>query len=87
MFLIKVNSAFYMKHIDTVVIGGEVTGSIKNGAVLVDKDNPQNEYTTKGVVLVDDKDKTYSDRILDIQLIPGNYLAEELIGRTLVNKD
>ncbi|GKX29621.1 hypothetical protein SH1V18_21010 [Vallitalea longa] len=87
MFSIKVISVYDMRHFNTVVISGEVKGSLKNGDILIDKENPNHEYITKGLVIVDGGKNTYCSNVLNIQLVSGNYLPENLIGKSLINRD
>lgn len=87
MFSIKVNSAFELKNYNIVVIEGQVEGSLENGGILIEKDKPEFEYVTKGVVLVDGKNVKHSADRLNIQLVSGNYKAEDLVGKTLINKE
>jgi len=86
VFKINVDSAYDLKHLNIVVIEGEVEGSLEVGGILVEKDNINNEYVTKGLVFVNGTKTTTSNKRMDIQLVAVNYIAEELVGKTLVNK-
>jgi hypothetical protein len=78
-----------LKNINIVAIEGdvEVEGSFEKGAILVDKDEPNNEYKTKGVYFADGPNVVISSKKLNLQLEPGDYKAEDLIGKTLISKE
>lgn len=86
MFSIKITSAFYLKNINIVAVDGDVVGELENGAVLYDRDNSENSYKSKGIFFVDGPNVKLSSKKLNIQLEPGSYQAEDLIGKTLVSK-
>jgi hypothetical protein len=88
MFEIKVNSAFFLSNINTVAIEGDVIveGDLKKGAILIDKNDSNKIYKTKGIYFVDGPSVVISMKKLNLQLEPGDYKAEDLIGKTLISK-
>jgi hypothetical protein len=88
MFEIKVTSAFFLSNINIVAIEGEVIveGDFEKGAMLIDKNEPDKEYKTKGIYFVDGPSVVISMKKINLQLEPGEYKAEDLIGKTLISK-
>ena len=79
MFSISVQRSFYLKNINIVIISGKVQGSLKNGEILVDKDDVKEKYMTKGIAFVDGRDNSTISDSLDIQLEPGDYSAQQCL--------
>ncbi|KHL91220.1 hypothetical protein QW71_35945 [Paenibacillus sp. IHB B 3415] len=84
MFSIEVTGAFYIKVANIIAIEGKPYGNLK-GKTLYDVNDKFKSYIVKGVALVNKQEYISLTDSMTIQLEPGDYQAEELVGKTLVN--
>jgi len=84
--IIKVESAYHYASLNTVLIGGQIESGngLKKGDILYNMNNSSEMYTIKGTALMKPIDGYRS--IVNIQLEPGNYSVNELIGKTLISE-
>lgn len=82
MASIKVQTAYHYISGKMVLIDGEIAGNIKKGDTLFNIDNQSEMYQVKGIALM--KLKNGVGNGTKIQLEPGNYDAEQLIGKMLI---
>jgi hypothetical protein len=86
MFSIEVKAAFYIKVANIVAIEGKPNGSL-HSKILYDETDKSKSYSVKGVALVNRQEYISPTESLTIQLEPGDYQAEELIGKKLISRD
>lgn len=84
MFSIEVKAAFYIKVANIVAIEGKPHGNLSS-KILYDANDKLKLYNVKGVALVNRTEFISPTESITIQLEPGDYRAEDLIGKTLVN--
>lgn len=86
MFSIEVKTAFFIKVANIVAIEGKSSGNI-SGNILYDENDNSKSYSVKGVALVNRREYISPTESITIQLEPGNYNADDLIGKRLVSYD
>lgn len=84
MSTIKIKTAFHYRTLKVVIIGGEVSGSLKTGDILYNVENYKESYIVKGTALM--KLSQGVGSAIDIQLEEGDYSAQELIGKMLTTE-
>lgn len=82
MKFILVSMAQYIKIANCVVIEGIVEGSFKQGDILTDEDSKEQKFVVKGFTFIKRRGDLKSS--IDIQLQPGNYSPESLVGKKLI---
>lgn len=86
MFSIEVKTAFFIRVANIVAIEGKPNGNLQ-GKVLHDETDNSKSYFVKGVALVNGQEYISPTESITIQLEPGDYIAEDLIGKKLVSND
>jgi hypothetical protein len=86
MFSIEVKTAFFIKVANIVAIEGKSSGNI-SGNILYDENDNSKSYSVKGVALVNRREYISPTESITIQLEPGDYNADDLIGKRLVCYD
>lgn len=86
MFSIEVKTAFFIKVANIVAIEGKSNGNLQ-GIVLLDETDNSKSYCVKGVALVNRQEYSSPTESITIQLEPGDYTAEDLVGKKLVSYD
>lgn len=86
MFSIEVSTAFFIKIANIVAIEGKPVGELE-GNILYDEKDKSKKYIVKGVAMVNSKEFKSPLDSLTLQLEPGNYVAEELIGKRLISME
>jgi hypothetical protein len=86
MFSIEVKTAFFIKVANIVAIEGKPNGNLE-GKVLHDENDNSKSYSVKGVALVNRHEYISPTESMTIQLEPGDYNADDLIGKRLVSYD
>ncbi|WP_238655965.1 hypothetical protein [Paenibacillus piscarius] len=86
MFSIEVRTAFFIKVANIVAIEGKPNGNLE-GEFLHDETDNSKSYLVKGVALVNKNEYISPTESMTIQLEPGEYNADDLIGRRLVSCD
>ncbi|TKI54562.1 hypothetical protein E8L90_03420 [Brevibacillus antibioticus] len=86
MFSIEVKTAFFIKVANIVAIEGKPNGDLK-GKVLHDETDNSKSYNVKEVALVNGREYISPIESITLQLEPGDYNAEDLIGKRLISYD
>lgn len=86
MFSIEVKTAFYIRISNIVAIEGKPNGDLQ-GKVLHEETDNSKSYFVKGIALVNSQEYISLSESITIQLEPGDYIAEDLIGKKLVSYD
>lgn len=86
MFSIEVKTAFFIKVANVVAIEGKPNENI-SGNILYDENDNSITYSIKGVALVNRHEYISTTESITIQLEPGDYNVDDLIGKRLVSYD
>ncbi|MEK3763161.1 hypothetical protein MKZ07_32765 [Paenibacillus sp. FSL P4-0338] len=84
MFSIEVKTAFFIKVANIVAIEGKPSGNLE-GKFLHDETDNSKSYLVKEVALVNSNEYISPTESMTIQLEPGDYNANDLIGGKLIS--